>query len=396
MGVPARPAGPGPATIALALLVPTAGVLPVFLLGGLAVQMQADLGFGTSGIGAGVAAYFLAAALGSAAAGRLVQRVGAVPSMRLGVVVAMASLLGIAALARSIAVLMVLLVVGGLANAVCQPGINDLLAREVPVDRQGLAFAIKQSAIPFGTLLGGLAVPFVALTVGWRWAYVAGAGLAAVALVLIGRRRRGAGWQRAADDGSPPVAPAVRSLAVLAVAAGLAAAGGNSIGSFLVASSVHVGLSEPAAGFLLAGASVLMLVVRIGMGVVADRRGHGYFQMVAAMMAAGTLGYLLLATGNVAVLGVGAAVAAGGGWGWPGLFNLAVVDLDRRAAAVATGITQTGVYLGAVGGPLLFGTIAERVSFGAGWVVSGALSLLGGVIVLLKVSAVPTWRRRRA
>jgi MFS family permease len=170
---------------------------------------------------------------------------------------------------------------------------------------------------------------------------------------------------------------------VLACAAGLAAAGGNSIGSFLVASSVHVGLSEPAAGFLLAGVSVLMLVVRIGMGLLADRRGRGYFEMVAVMMAVGTTGYLLLATGGMAVLALGAAVAAGGGWGWPGLFNLAVVDLDRRAAAVATGITQTGVYLGAVGGPLLFGAIAERVSFGAAWVSSGVLALLGSVTVLL-------------
>jgi MFS family permease len=382
-GAPGR-TGPGPTTIALALLIPTAGVLPVFLLGGLAVQMQADLGFGASGLGAGVGAYFLASALGSAAAGRLVHRIGAVPAMRLGVLVAISSLLGIAGLARSTGVLMALLVVGGLANAVCQPGINDLLAREVPVDRQGIAFAIKQSAIPFGTLLGGLAVPLVALTVGWRWAYVAGAGLAVVALALTWRGRGGGPASgRGQPDRSVVVSLPVRALAVLACAAGLAAAGGNSIGSFLVASSVHVGLSEPAAGFLLAGVSVLMLVVRIGMGLLADRRGRGYFEMVAVMMAVGTAGYLLLATGGMAVLALGAAVAAGGGWGWPGLFNLAVVDLDRRAAAVATGITQTGVYLGAVGGPLLFGAIAERVSFGAAWVSSGVLGLLGSVTVLL-------------
>jgi len=381
--VPGR-TGPGPTTVALALLIPTAGVLPVFLLGGLAVQMQADLGFGASGLGAGVGAYFLASALGSAAAGRLVHRIGAVPAMRLGVLVAISSLLGIAGLARSTGVLMALLVVGGLANAVCQPGINDLLAREVPVDRQGIAFAIKQSAIPFGTLLGGLAVPLVALTVGWRWAYVAGAGLALVALALTWRGRGGGPASgRRQPDRSIVVSLPVRALAVLACAAGLAAAGGNSIGSFLVASSVHVGLSEPAAGFLLAGVSVLMLVVRIGMGLLADRRGRGYFEMVAVMMAVGTAGYLLLATGGMAVLALGAAVAAGGGWGWPGLFNLAVVDLDRRAAAVATGITQTGVYLGAVAGPLLFGAIAERVSFGAAWVSSGVLGLLGSVTVLL-------------
>jgi hypothetical protein len=40
--------------ITIALLVPTAGVLPAFLVGGLAVQVQADLGFGEAGIGAGM------------------------------------------------------------------------------------------------------------------------------------------------------------------------------------------------------------------------------------------------------------------------------------------------------------------------------------------------------
>jgi MFS family permease len=175
----------------------------------------------------------------------------------------------------------------------------------------------------------------------------------------------------------------LKGLTVLALAAGLAAAGGNTIGSFLVTSSVHAGLGERAAGLLLAGASVVMLVVRIGMGLVADRRGRGFFELVALLMSLGTGGYLLLATGRLGVLVLGAVVAAGGGWGWPGLFNLAVVDLDRGAAAVATGITQTGVYLGAVAGPLVSGALAERVSFGAAWIVAGAMALLGAVIVLL-------------
>jgi MFS family permease len=202
-------------------------------------------------------------------------------------------------------------------------------------------------------------------------------------MALIGRRRQAAGRAGPAGAAREAVSVPLKGLAVLALAAGLAAAGGNKIGSFLVTSSVHAGLGERAAGLLLAGASVVMLVVRIGMGLVADRRGRGFFELVALLMALGTGGYLLLATGRLEVLVLGAVVAAGGGWGWPGLFNLAVVDLDRQAAAVATGITQTGVYLGAVAGPLLSGALAERVSFGAAWLVAGALALLGAVIVLL-------------
>jgi 4-diphosphocytidyl-2-C-methyl-D-erythritol kinase len=60
----------------------------------------------------------------------------------------------------------------------------SLLARRVEVARRATAFAVKQSAIPAAMLLGGLAVPALALTVGWRWAFAGGA----VAVELKARR----------------------------------------------------------------------------------------------------------------------------------------------------------------------------------------------------------------
>ena len=45
------------------------------------------------------------------------------------------------------------------------------MAARVPEARFGLAYAIKQSAIPLSILIGGLAVPTVALTLHWRAAY---------------------------------------------------------------------------------------------------------------------------------------------------------------------------------------------------------------------------------
>ena len=55
-----------------------------------------------------------------------------------------------------------------------------LRAGQVPAGRQGLSFGVKQAAIPVSTLLAGAAVPTVALTLGWRWAFVLG-GLRAMA-----------------------------------------------------------------------------------------------------------------------------------------------------------------------------------------------------------------------
>jgi len=150
----------------MAVAVATAGMLPPFLTGGLAVQVRADLDFGPGALGIAVAAFFATSSLASAVMGRLVERIGAHRGMRLAAAGSAISLLGIATLASSLAGLVACLVLGGLANAVSHPSTHLSLAREVPADRQGLSFGIKQSAIPAATLLAGLAVPAIAVTLG--------------------------------------------------------------------------------------------------------------------------------------------------------------------------------------------------------------------------------------
>ncbi len=85
----------------------------------------------------------------------------------------------------------------GSANSVAQPAINLFMAEQVPLERQGLAFGIKQSAIPGAILVSGLALPLIALPLGWRSAFaLAGVGGAG------GRagRRPGAAHARAGAD----------------------------------------------------------------------------------------------------------------------------------------------------------------------------------------------------
>jgi MFS family permease len=376
------PAGPSKRRIlALALLIPASGTLPVFLTGGLAVQIQADLGFGASELGIAVAVFFGASALCSTPAGRFVHRVGPARSMLAGGATAITALLGVATVAGSLPLLIAFLAVGGLANAICQPGVNDLLARGIRIGRQGFAFAVKQCAIPFSALLGGLAVPLVALTVGWRWAFAAGAVLAVTAVALVPR----ASATGSAADERPAGGRrlAVRPLVLLAIAGGFGSGAGGAIGSFLVASSVEVGIAERTAGLLLAGASVLILATRLLMGHLADRRGSGFFGMVAVMLAAGAAGFALLAATSVPVFIAGALVASIAGWGWPGLFQFAIVDNDRGIAALATGITQTGVYTGGVAGPLVFGWLAEHLSYSTAWLTTAASALIAATMVVV-------------
>src|SRR3712207_3639081 len=76
--------------------------IPVFLVGGLAVQIGAELDFSPAGLGLAVSAYFGASALASVPAGALVERHGSTRIARLGIALAAVSLLAVATLARSL------------------------------------------------------------------------------------------------------------------------------------------------------------------------------------------------------------------------------------------------------------------------------------------------------
>ena len=360
--------------------VATAGSLPVFLTGALAVQMRADIGFDEGGLGLTVAAFFGAAALLSAVGGRIAERLGAAAATRAAAALAGMSLLLIGVGARTFPLLMASLFVGGAANALAQPATNLLIAQRVPPHRLGLAFGIKQSAIPMATLLGGLAVPTVALTVGWRWAFV---GTAVAALVLAWRdpgavegevRRRGA--RRTTDD------TRLGALVLLGTGAALGAAAAGTLGSFLVSAAVDGGIAEGSAGLLAFACSAAGISTRMVSGARADRRGGGHLVTVAVMLGAGTLGYIALATGEPALIVVGGLAGYCLGWGWPGLFNLAVVRSNPGAPGAATGITQTGTYIGAVLGPLLFGFAVDAWGYGWSFLGSAVTSALAALAVV--------------
>ena len=369
--------------VLLAVAVATATVLPAFLTGGLAVQVRGDLGFGEAALGLAVAVFFVTSSVLSAPMGRVVERIGAHRGMRLAAAGSAVSLLGVAVVAGSWGGLIACLVLGGLANAVSHPATHLYLAREVPAGRQGLSFGIKQSAIPAATLLAGLAVPAVALTFGWRWAFAGGAALAlAVALLApSGESPAGSGGRRLKEARAGDVRAA--PLILLALGIGLGSTAATPLGAFTVESSVASGMGEGHAGLLLALGSIVGIVVRVSLGHLADGMSGGRLRLVAAMLGVGVVGFALLATGAGSLLVLGTVLAFGAGWGWPGLFNFAVVRTNPGAPAAATGITQTGASGGAALGPLLFGVVVEASSYGVAWLFCGAMALAALVAILL-------------
>lgn len=405
LGAPAQPTpGIGPPTrrlrhgavtrtVVAASLSTVLASLPVFLLGGLAVLVRRDLGFGEVQLGLAVSAFFTVAAASAVPAGRVAGRLGSWATTALAAVLSATALVAMA-VAPGYVALVAALGVAGVANALAQMGSNQALARVVPRTRQGLAFGVKQSAVPVATLVAGLALPLVALTLGWRASFI-GAALLAVAIVAViprparGTTRRIGATRRVAES-------SVRALAVVAVGAGFAAGAASALGTFLVESAVTVGLSPASAGFVLASGSALAVVGRLLAGWWADSRASGLLVVVAIMLGSGAAGMALLATGSLTALWPGAVLAFGIGWSWPGLLNFAVVRLNPEAPAAATSITQTGVFAGAASGPLLFGFLVGTTSYRAAWSAAAMSMVAAAVFMLVGRHMLVADRARRA
>ncbi|MBC7680434.1 MAG: MFS transporter [Pseudorhodobacter sp.] len=380
--MPDRPSRGQPAAVLQAVLVSVLGVLPAFFVGALAVQIRADLEVGLAAFGLATATLFAVSGLLARPCGQLVQQLGVRRGTALAAAVATGSLCAVA-LAQSQAWLMAALALGGLGNAIAQPSANLGISELVTERRLGLAFGIKQSSIPLATLLGGLAVPGIALVVGWRWAMGAAALLAlSVLLSTTVTRRRPSARRRVAPTGGPDKGLPRRGLLVLTAGGFLGSAASTSTGVFLVDSGVDAGLSPGAAGLMFAGCSVVGLASRVGFGWVADRHAdRSRYLFIANLLTSGALGYVLLASGSVPLFALGALIAYGLGWAWTGLFHFAIIKDNRVAAASATGSVQTGLSLGAASGPLGFGLVAQATSYRTAWLMAAALSLAAALTV---------------
>lgn len=369
------------------------GPLPAFTLGAVAVLVQHDLSFGNIKLGIAVASFFAAAAICSTPAGKLADRLGGARTLRLGLTVATVSLAGMA-LAAAWWQLVIVLVMGGAAHAALQVGANLLLSRRVAPTSQGMAFGIKQASVPAATMIAGVSVPLLAAQTSWRIVYLAFVVLALLVLLLFA-----AGARARQRERERPPAPArhqssysVGQLRVLAVGLGLSAGAANSLGAFTVTFAVDSGATVSEAGLILALSSGLGLLTRVSLGWAADRSGRAGMGWVVIPMLMGSAAFALLAWTDqhptTAALVVGTALGFAAGWGWPGLATFIIARNNRHEAAAATGIAQSGVFLGAVAGPLAFGVAQELTSYRLAWSGASAAQLLGGLTIVLVSSGI--------
>lgn len=362
-----------------AVIAQTLAVLPAMLVGGFAVVLGPTLRIGPMELGLAVASFFAAGAAAAPMAGRLTQRFGSRAAAVLGLACAAASLLGMATIANGWIVLIACLALGGLGNTFTLLATSLAMLDGIPAHRRGFALGLLQASFPLASLLTGLAIPFILFSFDWQGLFLGAALLAtfvAVAVPIHGSPPRVA---KQATRKRSPVA-----MRLLALGMGSAAAGGTAAPAFTVISAVDKGVTASEAGLLLAAGSLAAVCVRIGGGRLADLRGRGSWAMVGVLLCLGAAGYVGLAVSDdPAHIVVFTLAAFAGGWGWPGLFALAVAQDYPDAPGEALGVALLGGHMGAVFGPIGFGLVQESVSLSAAWIMMAALAGLAAAAFLV-------------
>lgn len=383
----------GRRSVAAAMATTIMVVAPLHLLGAMAVLVREDLDFDPARLGVTFAMFNVGGIVASIPGGRLAERLGPGRSMVTAGMLTAATALAIAFLAREWWQLTAAMAVAGMANGLGQPAASLMLARGVPARRQGMAFGMKQAAVPLAGVLSGISVPIVGLTIGWRWAFgciafgvIAIAAMSPSTRAAHGPRRTVGAFRRArsAENRSTPTSgPRIDTMLLVAFAFGSASA--TTIPSFLAETAVDAGYSSSFAGLAVASGSTIGLISRLGVGVFADRSASGHLKTVSAMLAIGTLGSIGLAFGDTsnAVFLLGSAVAYGAGWGWPGLYLFAIVRLFPDRPGAATGQAQAGGTVGALLGPLVFGWIATTTGFRTGWLAMATIGSIAAALILV-------------
>lgn len=373
-----RIGSPSGRAVVASIVVVMLGLSPAYMAGALGLQIRAELGIGATELGLAIGAFFAATAVLSPLLGSIADRIGTVRGLRLAMLLLMVSSLMMVLTVGSYLALLVALIVGGISNGIAGPATSRLVAYHVR-RRRSLAFGLRQAAVPLATLVAGISVPVVGLTLGWRFAFML-VGLAALPVALaagaavVGVEPRGVRATGRVSD--------LKGLLLAAVAFLFATAAGTALMSFVVDLSVDRGLGEATGGLVLSIVSIAGIIVRIGVGWLADRPEVDAFAIMNRQILIGLGGFLLLVlpSGTLGLI-VGASLAIAGGWGWTGLMAHVVAQGSPDGPARAAGIVQTGGASGGVLGPPIAGFLIDNVSHGAAWTVAFCLLLVALVAV---------------
>ena len=362
-----------------------------------APRLLQRLHLGPTAVGLFIALVYLAAMFASPLAAALVRRFGPIRSSQVALLCSALGLLLLAVPAWPVAAFGALLV--GAGYGPITPASSQMLSRTTDPRHYALVFSVKQTGVPLGGVIAGLAVPWLVLLGGAVAAVAGTAALCTLAALSAVPLRRALDHERdraAARPGWRQLFAPVRFVARHPVLGTVAAC------SFIF-SMVQVSLTSfavtylssdlrwtlVAAGAALAASQTAGVGGRIVWGLVADRwlGPRRMLLLLACAMAACGLAMPWLdghspAAVVVALLCLYGATAVG----WNGVYLATVARLVPPAdAATATAGTLFFTFFGVVLGPPVFGA------------AGAALGSLGPAFALLALPLAWTlWTLARA
>jgi len=371
-----RPTGAAAASITIV-------ALPGFLIGAYAPEIKEDLSFGDTELGALLTFGYLVSSIVMSSAGGVADKRGPQLILRIGVAIAALAAFLTGIISNTYLLLLLCIGLNRVAEGIIQPATNTLISTGVAQDRQGIAMAVKQSAVPFSTALAGFAVPTLGILFGWRGAFLVFSFLAIptwfiIPKVIVSKSKRFP--SRREMWGS-------RHLQIISMAGAFSGAAVVTVSGFLTTTAKNAGYSESFAGLILGLGGVVMIIARLGWGYLADRFSFDRFKAVAISLLLGSFAFILFSIGSKGSVLLGALFVFGIGWSWPGLLLLGVIEQHPEEPGAATATLQTSIRLGAMIAPIGFGLVADSFGYGAAWMCSFGATLLGSVLMLFASKA---------
>lgn len=349
--------------------------------------LMTDFGLSYAQLGLLMSVFFVISGTGQAAAGFLVDRVGALPVLLTGL-----ALFGVAAIVFAVAqnypMLMVAAALTGLGNSVFHPADFTLLNRRVSAPRLAHAYSVHGIAGTLGWAAAPAFLTGLASTVGWRAALIAAAMLPIGVLVtLIVNRAALQSHTELDQTGAPMARSNAASIGFLRLPAVwmcfgfffITAMALGGVQSFMpLALRDLYGTPQSLAALSI---TLFMLAYAGGMligGFLAARTQHHERIIVAAFLLMAAMS-MLLATGTIplpliafliAIMGLGAGIAG------PSRDLLVRAAAPRNATGRVYGVVYSGLDVGLSLSPLLFGAMMDSRHPGWVFVAIGAFQAL--------------------
>ncbi len=350
-----------PTVVCVTLLVQALASMSTILPSAIAPELAAAHGVPGSLIGLQVSCIYIGAMMTSVVGGVVVRRYGALRCSQLALF--FVAIGGLLTIIHALAAVAIGAFFAGLGYGLTNPPSSHMLMKVTNNRNRNLVFSIKQTGVPLGGVIAGLAGPSLALTFGWEMALVIGAMVSLAFMIMISVFRRH--WDQDRDETVKLRANPFNDAKIVWKHGGLRAV---SLSAFTF-SAMQVGISTFTVTMLVAdlsfslieaGAVLAVLQVagvsgRILWGWLADRTASpsgvligitlvtAIAAVIIGLLNAGTPPFLVYML--FAVMGLTAV-------GWNGVYLAEVARLAPKGlASSATGSSMVVTYAGVMIGP---------------------------------------------